>query len=110
MHPGRADAGRLRQGTGGACRTRRHCDRSDSAGGGSYSQTNTQEVGVDEADLVETDGQYLYMLSGGKLVIIDARTDQFNVVSETTIDVRSPLAACSTAVRPLITTLPRPVV
>ena len=36
------------------------------------SNTNTQESNVDEADLVETDGQHLYVVSGGNLVIIDA--------------------------------------
>ena len=37
-----------------------------------HSETNTQVVGVDEADLVETDGQYLYILSGQELVIADS--------------------------------------
>jgi uncharacterized secreted protein with C-terminal beta-propeller domain len=41
-----------------------------------YSQTNTQIAGVDEADFVKTDGQYLYVVSGGQLNIIDARTPQ----------------------------------
>jgi len=39
---------------------------------GDYSGTNTQEEGVDEADIVETDGEYLYVLSGGRLLIVDA--------------------------------------
>ena len=38
---------------------------------GGYSQTNTQEAGVDEADIVETDGRYLYTFSRGQLVIAD---------------------------------------
>lgn len=37
-----------------------------------HSNTNVQEQGVDEADLVKTDGQYLYMLRGNELVIVDA--------------------------------------
>lgn len=37
-----------------------------------HSETNTQTPGVDEADLVETDGEYLYVLSGGELVILDS--------------------------------------
>jgi|GEM_PF-2134203 len=37
----------------------------------SHSETNTQVDGVDEADIVETDGRYVYTLSGGKLAIID---------------------------------------
>jgi uncharacterized secreted protein with C-terminal beta-propeller domain len=39
----------------------------------SHSETNTQEEGVDEADIVETDGRYLYTFSDGKLVIADLR-------------------------------------
>jgi len=38
----------------------------------SYSETNTQVAGVDEGDIVETDGEYLYVLSGQEIVIIDA--------------------------------------
>ncbi|WP_419184730.1 beta-propeller domain-containing protein [Botrimarina mediterranea] len=36
-------------------------------------QTNVQVEGVDEADLVETDGEFLYMVAGSELVIIDIR-------------------------------------
>lgn len=35
------------------------------------STTNTQVAGVDEPDLVETDGRYLYTLSKGRLAIVD---------------------------------------
>ena len=41
------------------------------SGSNSHSQTNTQEAGVDEADIVETDGRYIYTFSHGKLVIAD---------------------------------------
>ena len=52
-----------------------------------HSDTNTQEQGVDEADLVETDGQYLYSIIGGKLVIISALpAEATQVVSTTAID------------------------
>jgi len=34
----------------------------------SYSETNLQEEGVDEADLVKTDGRYLFTLADGHLV------------------------------------------
>ncbi len=37
-----------------------------------YSTTNVQVNGVDEGDTVKTDGQYLYVLSGGQLVILTA--------------------------------------
>lgn len=39
---------------------------------GQYSQTNTQVAGVDEADLVKTDGQYIYQVSGKRLLIVKA--------------------------------------
>lgn len=34
-----------------------------------YTKTNTQVAGVDEPDFVKTDGQHLFVLSGGKLII-----------------------------------------
>lgn len=37
-----------------------------------HSGTNDQIAGVEEADLVQTDGQFLYLLSGGELVIVEA--------------------------------------
>jgi inhibitor of cysteine peptidase len=37
-----------------------------------YSTTNIQVAGVDEADIVKTDGQYLYVLSGDSLLIVRA--------------------------------------
>jgi hypothetical protein len=37
-----------------------------------YSTTNLQEVGVDESDLVKTDGVHLYALAGGQLIVTRA--------------------------------------
>ncbi len=47
---------------------------SDSSGLGSadYSETNIQVAGVDEADTVKNDGQYIYMISDGSIRIIEA--------------------------------------
>ncbi|MEH7237322.1 beta-propeller domain-containing protein [Bacillus sp. JJ1562] len=42
------------------------------AGGSEHSETNTQVQGVDEADMVKTDGEYIYQLIDGKLNIIKA--------------------------------------
>jgi uncharacterized secreted protein with C-terminal beta-propeller domain len=39
---------------------------------GSYSQTNTQEGGVDEADTIETDGRSLFVISGQGVEILRA--------------------------------------
>ncbi len=38
---------------------------------GSYSQTNVQEQGVDEADTVKTDGDYVYVLAQGHLQVFE---------------------------------------
>ncbi len=35
-----------------------------------YSTTNVQVIGVDEADIVKSDGNYLYLISGDKISII----------------------------------------
>ncbi len=39
---------------------------------GEYSTTNIQVEGVDEADIVKNDGKYIYVVSGKKIVIVDA--------------------------------------
>jgi hypothetical protein len=44
-------------------------------GNDDHSQTNTQEQGVDEPDLIKNDGDYLYVLHQGELVIT-AASDQ----------------------------------
>ncbi len=53
------------------------------AGGGTTSDTNTQVDGVDEADLVETDGQYIYVANNGGLTILDSAS---NVASHTELN------------------------
>lgn len=56
------------------------------AGTGSYSQTNLVEQGVDEADIVKTDGDYLYILrSDGSFAIVKADTSP-EVISITQLD------------------------
>jgi len=42
------------------------------AAGGTYSGTNTHEVGVDEPDLVKTDGKRIVTVAGGVLRVVDA--------------------------------------
>jgi hypothetical protein len=42
------------------------------AGANSYSETNTQVAGVDEADIVKNDGKNLYLLHGRALKVINA--------------------------------------
>lgn len=47
-----------------------------------YSETNVQVTGVDEADFVKTDGEYIYVLSGDYLNIIKINKDEMEVVSK----------------------------
>jgi hypothetical protein len=39
------------------------------------SRTNVQEAGVDEPDIVKTDGSRIFAIAGGKLHAVDARSD-----------------------------------
>ncbi len=52
-------------------------------------KTNVQVEGVDEADLVETDGEYLYIISGKNLVIVEAgEGENLRVVSRLALEGR----------------------
>ncbi len=41
-----------------------------------YSQTNNQVEGVEEADIIQTDGRFLYLVANNRLYVIDTRGDQ----------------------------------
>ncbi|MFM7130735.1 MAG: beta-propeller domain-containing protein [bacterium] len=57
------------------------------SGASGYSQTNTQVGGVDEGDIIENNGESLFILSRGELLIVDARNaDAMAVSSRTKID------------------------
>ena len=47
----------------------------DSSSGGDFSTTNIQVAGVDEADIIKTDGKYIYALAKQKLIIVKAKSD-----------------------------------
>ena len=52
-----------------------------------YSQTNIQVGGVDEADIVKTDGEYIYIVSGGNVTIVKAYPpEEAKVVSRISLD------------------------
>ena len=51
-------------------------DQYGTAAPGSYSGTNTATPGVDEPDLIKTDGQRIVTISGGVLRVVDAQTHQ----------------------------------
>ena len=54
------------------------------AGGGlDYSETNVQVVGVDEADIVKTDGSYIYYVAGNQLNILKPDGANTRLVSST---------------------------
>jgi len=50
-----------------------------------FSETNTQVEGVDEADIVKTDGKYIYYLTNSKLTITDINESN-KIVLESTIE------------------------
>src|SRR5207247_1476687 len=43
------------------------------SGGDVFSETNVQEAGVDEPDLVKSDGSHIFAVAGDKLYAVDAR-------------------------------------
>nr|WP_238323336.1 beta-propeller domain-containing protein [Planococcus antarcticus] len=49
---------------------------SEGTGGEDYSTTNNQVAGVDEADLVKTDGSYIYSISESRVIISDIQNPQ----------------------------------
>ncbi len=52
-----------------------------------HSTTNIQVAGVDEADIVKTDGQYIYVVSGNKTFILKAYPpDQAQILSEIEVE------------------------
>ncbi|MFO7712169.1 MAG: beta-propeller domain-containing protein, partial [Dehalococcoidia bacterium] len=52
-----------------------------------YSATNIQVAGVDEADIVKTDGEYLYVVSGNRTIIVKAYPPQeARIVSEIEVE------------------------
>ena len=51
-----------------------------------YSGTNVQVDGVDEADIVKTDGKFVYVTNGGKVLVFDVRNPS-NIVLSSTINV-----------------------
>lgn len=48
-----------------------------------YSNTNAQVEGVDEADIVKTDGNYIYYVTNDKVIIVNAQDEKnLKIVSE----------------------------
>lgn len=76
--------GGFTKGSGTAVKNESYADTvTDTAGTGDkrmYSETNTQVSGIDEGDIVKTDGKYIYVLSSGRVYVLDA-SDAKNVKS-----------------------------
>jgi len=52
-----------------------------------FSTTNIQVFGVDEADIVKTDGKFIYVIAGNKVIIIDAfPAENARILSEVEVD------------------------
>jgi len=86
-------------------------DASQNAGPTAYTQTNTQVAGVDEADIVKTDGTRTFVLSGGTAlyIVVSWPADQLTRSAKVSIegfardlfligDATQPSAPASTAV------------
>ena len=50
-----------------------------------YSTTNVQEEGVDEPDIVKTDGKRLYVMAGSTLHVFDIRSGEPKLVGSLTL-------------------------
>ena len=66
----------------------------------SHSDTNNQVQGVDEGDIVENDGNDLYILSGQDLKIVDARHPDALTIASTTAIEGQPIAEYLNGSRP----------
>jgi len=54
-----------------------------------YSNTNIQVAGVDEADIVKTNGKYIFLTSENKFLIVNAYpADQMKIVSNSSVEGR----------------------
>ena len=63
----------------------------ESSGLTEYSETNIQVEGVDEADIVKTDGEFIYVIAKSKLIIAKAYPeDKSEIVSEVDIEEFNP--------------------
>lgn len=62
----------------------------DAAGGAGYSGTNVQVEGVDEADIIKTDGQYIYQVNRDRVIVTSAvPADNMSVVGTVYVDDRN---------------------
>ncbi len=60
-------------------------DSAADAPGSGYSGTNVQVDGIDEGDIVKTDGEHIYILSDMELIIVKAAGSASHILSRTAI-------------------------
>lgn len=54
-----------------------------------YSRTNVQTFGIDESDIVKTDGEYIYLLRGSSVSILSAKEEEMKQIGELEADTES---------------------
>ncbi len=55
-----------------------------------YSETNVQEFGVDEADIIKNDGRYIYLIKNNAIRVVDAYPpENMKVVGKVTVSEKS---------------------
>ncbi len=59
------------------------------ATGSSYSDTNVREEGVGEADIIKTDGDYIYILNGDKISIVGIASEEMDALGEIQLESES---------------------
>ena len=64
-------------------------DAATGTSGSSYSKTNIQTEGVDESDIIKTDGSYIYTVNGSSVYITDVRTSEMKVVGKISVAMNS---------------------
>ncbi len=52
----------------------------------SYSTTNVQTYGIDESDIIKTDGEYLYCLRGSQVSIVKAGEEGMELVTDLAVE------------------------
>lgn len=59
------------------------------ATGSNYSDTNVREEGVGEADIIKTDGDYIYILNGDKISIVGIASEEMDALGEIQLESES---------------------
>ena len=69
-------SGTIAEDTAGAVNSSPAAEQGKETGTNDYSQTNIQVEGVDEADIIKNDGDYIYCIINSSLYVLDVRSPQ----------------------------------